>query len=68
MVKKVQDLIDALKIVVLKSKLMSVLMTYAQTDMVFQLLGYMIMMKQNYLIVICNCLLEKGRRKLKIGA
>ena len=61
MVKKVQDLIDALKIVVLKSKLMSVLMTYAQTDMVFQLLGYMIMMKQ-------NCLLEKGRRKLKIGA
>lgn len=45
MVKKVQDLIDALKIVVLKSKLMSVLMTYAQTDMVFQLLGYMIMMK-----------------------
>ena len=45
MVKKVQDLIDALKIVVLKSKLMSVFMTYAQTDMVFQLLGYMIMMK-----------------------
>lgn len=45
MVKKVQDLIDALKIVVLKSKLMSMLMAYTQTDMVFQLLGYIIMMK-----------------------
>lgn len=49
MVKKVQDLIDALKIVALKSKLMSVLMALAQTEsatnMAFQLLGYMVMMK-----------------------
>ena len=44
MVKKVKDLIDTLKIGVLKSKLMSVLMAYTQTDMVFQLLC-MIMMK-----------------------
>lgn len=50
MVKKVQDLIDALKIVALKSKLMSMLMAFAQTEsatnMAFQLLGYMVMMKQ----------------------